>query len=181
MGCVIANVKCSRLDVPIEVVTTRIGPLIEVVAHRLDESVVASVSRIDAPIFAKSIRLDEPIVVKCSIICDTWLGDVLRVSPEVMWLTEANDFTGVFEVTSNVDWVVVGDIAADDTIITYLHNADDISNTTMVSNIAISEYTHISNQLEFSNEVLIRNGEITIMTMFGNQEKVSNKSNIKNI
>lgn len=107
MGCVVANVKCSRLDAPIEVVTTRIDPLIEVVAHRLDESVVASVSRMDAPIFAKSIRLDAPIEVTCSIICDIGVRDYLIVEPnDFVWLNEGNDFTAHFEVVSNVEWKI---------------------------------------------------------------------------
>lgn len=107
MGCVVANVKCSRLDAPIEVVTTRIDPLIEVDAHRLDESVVASVSRMDAPIFAKSIRLDAPIEVTCSIICDIGVRDYLIVEPnDFVWLTLDNNYEQQLSVYANVEWNV---------------------------------------------------------------------------
>lgn len=107
MGCVVANVKCSRLDAPIEVVTTRIDPLIEVVAHRLDESVVASVSRMDAPIFAKSIRLDAPIEATCSIICDIGVGEFIRFALSTLQWVGDDNAEGVVKynkLTASGDW-----------------------------------------------------------------------------
>ena len=106
MGCVIANLSCKRLDAPIKVETLRIDKIICVSTYRIDNHIGVYVKRIGDSVAVVGTRLDEPIVVKCSIICDTWLGDVLRVSPEVMWLTEANGFTGVFEVMANVKWNV---------------------------------------------------------------------------
>lgn len=85
MGCVIANVKCSRLDVPIEVVTTRI----------------------DTPIFAKSIRLDVPIEVTCSIICDIGVGEFIRFALSTLqWIGDDNA-EGVVKynkLTASGDW-----------------------------------------------------------------------------
>lgn len=107
MGCVVANVKCQRLDVPIEVVTARIDPLIGVVAHRLDESVVASVRRIDAPIYAKSMRLDAPIEVACSIICDIGVSEFIRFALSSLQWVDDDNAEGVVKynrLTASGDW-----------------------------------------------------------------------------
>lgn len=85
MGCVIANVKCQRLDVPIEVATTRI----------------------DAPIFAKSIRLDAPIEVTCSIICDIGVGEFIRFALSALQWVGDDNAVGVVKynkLTASGDW-----------------------------------------------------------------------------
>lgn len=85
MGCVVANVKCSRLDAPIEVVTTRI----------------------DAPIFAKSIRLDAPIEVTCSIICDIGVGEFIRFALSTLQWVGDDNAEGVVKynkLTASGDW-----------------------------------------------------------------------------
>jgi hypothetical protein len=38
--------------------------------------------------------------------CRTSTGNILIVSPEVVWLTEDNGYEGVFEVVSNVEWQI---------------------------------------------------------------------------
>lgn len=85
MGCVLANVKCQRLDVPIEVVTTRI----------------------DTPIFAKSIRLDAPIEVTCSIICDIGVGEFIRFALSALQWVGDDNAEGVVKynkLTASGDW-----------------------------------------------------------------------------
>lgn len=85
MGCVIANVKCSRLDVPIEVVTTRI----------------------DTPIFAKCQRLDVPIEVTCSIICDIGVGEFIRFALSALQWVGDDNAEGVVKynkLTASGDW-----------------------------------------------------------------------------
>lgn len=85
MGCVVANVKCSRLDVPIEVVTTRI----------------------DTPIFAKCQRLDVPIEVTCSIICDIGVGEFIRFALSTLQWVGDDNAEGVVKynkLTASGDW-----------------------------------------------------------------------------
>lgn len=85
MGCVVANVKCSRLDAPLEVVTTRI----------------------DTPIFAKSIRLDVPIEVTCSIICDVGVGEFIRFALSTLQWVGDDNAEGVVKynkLTASGDW-----------------------------------------------------------------------------
>lgn len=107
MGCVIANIKCQRLDAPIEVATTRIDTLTGVVTHRLDEPVVANVSRMDALIFAKSLRLDAPIEVTCSIICDIGVGEFIRFALSALQWVGDDNAEGVVKynkLTASGDW-----------------------------------------------------------------------------
>ena len=85
MGCVLANVKCSRLDLPIEVVTTRI----------------------DTPIFAKCQRLDVPIEVTCSIICDIGVGEFIRFALSTLQWVGDDNAEGVVKynkLTASGDW-----------------------------------------------------------------------------
>lgn len=39
-------------------------------------------------------------------VCDVNTGQMLVVSPEVVWLNEGNDYSADFEVVSNVDWKI---------------------------------------------------------------------------
>lgn len=85
MGCVVANVKCSRLDAPIEVLTTRI----------------------DTPIFAKCQRLDVPIEVTCSIICDIGVGEFIRFALSALQWVGDDNAEGVVKynkLTASGDW-----------------------------------------------------------------------------
>lgn len=51
-------------------------------------------------------RSAEHITATQHHVCTIGRDAMLLVSPDIMWLTEANDFTGVFEVVSNVEWNV---------------------------------------------------------------------------
>ena len=64
-------------------------------ARMTAESEVGAVMRSASSITARMIHA-----------CEVGRGDFLQISPEVMWLTEANDFTGIFEVMANVKWNV---------------------------------------------------------------------------
>lgn len=39
-------------------------------------------------------------------VCRTSVGASLNVFPDVVWLTEDNDFSAYFEVRSNTEWVI---------------------------------------------------------------------------
>ena len=51
-------------------------------------------------------RVAEVITATQHHVCSVGRDPMLHVTPEVMWLIEENDFTGIFEVVSNVDWNV---------------------------------------------------------------------------
>ena len=107
MGCVIANVKCSRLDVPIEVVTTRIDTPIFAKCQRLDVPIEVVTTRIDTPIFAKCQRLDVPIEVTCSIICDIGVGEFIRFALSALQWVGDDNAEGVVKynkLTASGDW-----------------------------------------------------------------------------
>ena len=85
MGCVIANVKCQRLDAPI-------------FAYGL---------RLDAPIFAYGLRLDSPIKVTCSIICDIGVGEFIRFALSTLQWVEDDNAVGVVkynELIASGEW-----------------------------------------------------------------------------
>jgi hypothetical protein len=51
--------------------------------------------------------ISERMQVKYSVVCDVPNGGYfLIVEPEIVWLTESNDWSHDFEVQSNVDWIV---------------------------------------------------------------------------
>lgn len=39
-------------------------------------------------------------------VCRTSVGASINVYPDVVWLTEDNDFSAYFEVRSNTEWIV---------------------------------------------------------------------------
>ena len=51
--------------------------------------------------------ISERMQVKYSVVCDVPNeGYLLFVEPEIVWLTEANDWSHDFVVKSNVDWTI---------------------------------------------------------------------------
>lgn len=55
---------------------------------------------------AKAWQCGEPISAAMQHVCTIGRDDFLLVSPDVVWLTEDNNFENIFEVISNVSWTV---------------------------------------------------------------------------
>lgn len=53
-----------------------------------------------------SIEAAATPIIAISPSCRTSTGEILIVSPDVVWLTEGNGYEGVFEVIANVEWQV---------------------------------------------------------------------------
>lgn len=51
-------------------------------------------------------RCADDIMATMQHVCTIGRGDFLMVSPDIVWLTEANAFEGIFSVVSNVAWEV---------------------------------------------------------------------------
>lgn len=154
------NISIHKEEKNINTLITKIGDpfIVDFIYNNLEIS--PRIHKIGESLNITTEKKNSTLNIGCSILCSVTAVKeyYLNVTEGVIWLNESNGYSQDVEVVSNVQWTVTSDIAVDDVITTYLHNADDISNATMVSNIAISEYTHISNQLDISNEVLIRNG-----------------------
>lgn len=62
-------------------------------------------SLLSAPMIAHAQLGNPPLRMSTRIVCG--LPDYyLIVKPDVVWLTESNDWSHDFEVQSNVDWIV---------------------------------------------------------------------------
>lgn len=105
--------------------------------------------------------ISERMQVKYSVVCDVPNGGYfLIVEPEIVWLTEANDWSHDFDVKSNVDWVIdVGTSEDDKDIVSMLFN-----------------------ELMIDNNTLLINGDIPslILKMLHNGQMLTNKHYLKN-
>lgn len=71
---------------------------------RPSSSIVATATPVEE--IGVALRPHLAITARMSHVCEVGREDYLLISPEVMWLTEDNDYSGVFEVYSNVDWII---------------------------------------------------------------------------
>ena len=46
------------------------------------------------------------LVARVSRCCVVGQADYLMVTPDVVWLTDANNFTANYEVYSNIEWII---------------------------------------------------------------------------
>lgn len=113
MACL--NINISRVLSPIKATMSRVGELDAFVTTFYDMSVaVTALSRLNvavtkvASIFnIATSDISERMQVKYSVVCDVPNGGYfLFVEPEIVWLTEDNDWSHDFVVKSNVDWTI---------------------------------------------------------------------------
>ena len=113
MACL--NINISRVLSPIKATMSRVGELDAFVTTLHDMSVaVTALSRLNfavtkvASIFnITTSDINERMQVKYSVVCDVPNGGYfLFVEPEIVWLTESNDWSHDFVVESNVDWTI---------------------------------------------------------------------------
>ena len=114
MACL--NINISRvLSPPIKATMSRVGGVSAFVTTLHDMSIaVTALSRLNiavtkvASIFnIATSDISERMQVKYSVVCDVPNGGYfLFVEPEIVWLTEANDWSHDFVVKSNVDWTI---------------------------------------------------------------------------
>lgn len=69
------------------------------------EAAATPVIGIGAHAASFSLQRSEP-AISIAPSCRTSTGEILIVSPDVVWLTEDNGYEGVFEVIANVEWQV---------------------------------------------------------------------------
>lgn len=167
MACL--NINISRVLSPIKATMSRIGELDAFVTTLHDMSVaVTALSRLSvavtkvASIFnIATSDISERMQVKYSVVCDVPNGGYfLFVEPEIVWLTEANDWSHDFDVKSNVDWVIDVEASEDDKDIVSM----------------------LFNELTIDNNTLLTNGDIPslILKMLHNGQMLTNKHYLKN-
>lgn len=93
-GCL--QISSKGLGGCLDVSVGRIGDGINAIAERIGEGIGFSVMRIGGG-----------LSVACSIVCNVNTSNYVRVEPQYLWLTPANDFTDDVDVISNVVWDVI--------------------------------------------------------------------------
>lgn len=99
------DISSTRTDDELEISSERADFGISVCSVRTDEMLYVNSDRYDSPILADSRRTDAPLMIASSLVCRVETESFLFVTPEeVVWLTEGNGWSAVYEVTSNVTW-----------------------------------------------------------------------------
>lgn len=82
MGCLVGEV-------------TRVGEGLRMGVERLGENLRLSANRVS-----------EGLQMSVGLVCTTNDVFYIKVTPQVIWLTEANNFMGRIEVDSNTNWKI---------------------------------------------------------------------------
>lgn len=99
------DISSTRTDDELEIRSDRADFVISVCSVRTDEMLYVNSDRYDSPILADSRRTDAPLMIASSLVCRVEKESFLFVTPEeVVWLTESNGWSALYEVTSNVTW-----------------------------------------------------------------------------
>lgn len=113
MACL--NINISRVPSPIKATISMVGELddFETTLHGISVVVTAlprlnvAVTKVASIFNIATSDISERMQVKYSVVCDVPNGGYfLFVEPEIVWLTEANDWSHDFVVKSNVDWTI---------------------------------------------------------------------------
>lgn len=142
MACL--NINISSVLSPIKATMSRIGDPDAFVTALCNLSVVVTalprlniaVTKVASIFNITTSDVSERMQVKYSVVCDVPNdGYFLIVEPEIVWLTEANDWSHDFDVKSNVDWVIDVEASEDDKdIVSMLFNELMIDNNTLLIN-----------------------------------------------
>lgn len=71
---------------------------------RVGEGLRMGVERIGENIQLSANRVSEGLQMSVGIVCTANDVFYIKVTPQVIWLTEANGYSGIFEVVSNAKW-----------------------------------------------------------------------------
>ena len=99
------DISSTRLDDELDISSDRADRGISVCSLRTDDMLYVNSDRLDSPILADSGRADAPLAIASSLVCRVETDRYLIVTPEeVVWLTEDNGWSAIYDVTSNVTW-----------------------------------------------------------------------------
>ena len=113
MACL--NINISKVLSPIKATISRVQELdaFEATLHDISVAVTVlprlnvAVTKVASIFNIATSDISKRMQVKYSVVCDVPNGGYfLFVEPEIVWLTEANDWSHDFVVKSNVDWTI---------------------------------------------------------------------------
>lgn len=102
MGCLVGEV--TQVGEGLRIGVERIGENIQLSANRASEGLRIEVDRIGENIQLYARRVSEGLQMSVGLVCTTSDVFYIKVTPQVIWLTEANNFMGRIEVDSNTNW-----------------------------------------------------------------------------
>lgn len=79
---------------------------LQISAHRVGESLKMTASRYGEALQITAQRTGERLKMTASLVCNVSDEFRLEVSPDTIWLTSENLFSGDFDIISNVKWVI---------------------------------------------------------------------------
>lgn len=74
--------------------------------YRLGQSIEASGHKAFPSVVVSGFNRYSPIQASAYAVCPLTSAAFVEVTPQIMWLTEANGYSGVFETKSNTNWIV---------------------------------------------------------------------------
>lgn len=102
MGCLVGNV--TRVSEGLRMGVERIGENIQLSANRVSDGLQIGVGRIGTNLQLSANRVSEGLMMDVGLVCTTNDVFYIKVTPQVVWLTEANGYSEIFEVISNTKW-----------------------------------------------------------------------------
>lgn len=72
--------------------------------YRLGQSIEASAYKATPSVAASGFSRYTPLQVSGVAVCPLTTAPYIEITPQVIWLTEANNFMGRIEVDSNTNW-----------------------------------------------------------------------------
>ena len=72
--------------------------------YRLGQSIEVSGYKATPSVAASGFSRYAPLQVSGVAVCPLTTAPYIEITPQVIWLTEANGYSGIFEVVSNAKW-----------------------------------------------------------------------------
>lgn len=79
---------------------------LQISAHRVGESLKMTANRYGEALQITAQRTGERLKISASLVCNVSEVFRLEVSPDTIWLTPENLFSGDFDIISNVKWLI---------------------------------------------------------------------------
>lgn len=77
---------------------------ITVKGYRVGQSLNVSGYKAQPSVVVSGFNIHSPIQASAYAICPLTTAPYISITPQVLWLTEANNFMGRIEVDSNTNW-----------------------------------------------------------------------------
>ena len=105
MGCFVGNV--TRVSEGLRMEVGIIGENLQLSVSRVSEGLRMEFDRIGENLKLSVNRVSEGLRMSVGLVCTTNDVFYIKVTPQVIWLTDSNGYSDYFDVESNTDWKVL--------------------------------------------------------------------------